>query len=291
MKLKHIIIILILSSTGTAYAQIRAFDNSKAILPWIYNPTADMPTDFQVYTGYDGRGKGNFTPQTFLAGARMPIAGKRSPISRTASGMAGFQVLNTSQTLINTLNVNLNYAQQLWLNNSTMVAFGIGGGIHSMSYDYDALVYMDAQDQLLNNGENSFNLHLNMGVSLVMDDKLFVNVAVPYLLKDENANFNEIIARAGYAFTLNEEAKLIPAVNLDTYNGNLIYGGDLRLEWRKILSFMAGADIYKYHGGLLLDFDAFAFGYTYGRNFSEAINSLESHQISIIGSFSNMKRR
>jgi hypothetical protein len=119
----------------------------------------------------------------------------------------------------------------------------------------------------------------------------YVNVAVPYLLKDENANFNEIIARAGYAFTLNEEAKLIPAVNLDTYNGNLIYGGDLRLEWRKILSFMAGADIYKYHGGLLLDFDAFAFGYTYGRNFSEAINSLESHQISIIGSFSNMKRR
>lgn len=271
--------------------QIRAFDNSKAILPWIYNPTAEMPTDLQVYAGYDGRGKGDFTPQSFLAGARMPIAANRSPISRSASGLAGFQIINTSQTLLNTLTVNLNYAHQLWLNNSTMIAFGVGGGIYSMRYDYDALVYMDSQDQLLNNGENLFNLHLNIGASLVMDDKLFINVAVPYLLKDDNANFDEIIVRAGYALELDEGIKLIPAANLDTYNGNLIYGGDLRLEWRKTLSFMVGADNYKYHGGVMLNFDAFAFGYTYGQNYSKALNSIQAHQITLLGSLSNFGKR
>lgn len=291
MKTTIIIITLALFNAATALSQIRAFDNSKAVMPWIYNPTAAMPTDLQAYVGYDGRGKGTFTPQSFLAGARMPVSGKRSPISRTASGIAGFQILNTSQTLLKTLTVNLNYSQQLWLNNSTMVALGIGGGIYSMSYDHEALVYMDAQDPLLNNGENLFNLHLNAGVSLIMDDKLFVNLATPHILKNEGVNFKEIILRAGYAFTINEEIKITPAANLDTYNGNLIYGGNLRMEWREILSFMAGADSYKYHGGIMLDFDAFGLGYTYGRNYSKAINSIQSNQIAIIGNFSNIKRR
>lgn len=291
MRTGTIVTLLILFNAVAALSQVRPFDNSKAILPWIYNPTAQMPTDLQAYVGYDGRGKGNFTPQTFLAGARMAIAGRNSPVSRRASGVAGVQVLNTSQTLINTLTVNLSYAQQLWLNNNTMVAFGLGGGIYSMSYDHDELVYMDGDDNLLKNGENLLSLHLNTGISLVMNDKLFVNLAAPNLLKNEGINIKEIIVRAGYAFDITQEVKLIPSANLDTYNGNMIYGGDVRMEWRKILSFIAGADVYKYHGGLLLDLEAFAFGYTYGRNYSKAINSIQSHQISIIGNFSNLKSR
>ena len=38
-------------------------------------------------------------------------------------------------------------------------------------------VYLDRQDPLLNNGGSSFNIHLNAGFSLVMEDKFEVNLA------------------------------------------------------------------------------------------------------------------
>ena len=275
--------------SGAAYAQMRAFDNSKEILPWIYNPAASFSDDVQAYAGYDGRGSNSFTPQSILAGIRMPLGRSNDPRHRGQSAIAGFQVLNTSQTLVNTLTVNLNFAQQIMINSNTKLAFGVGAGIYNMQYDQDALVYMDAQDPLLSTGDNLFNLHLNAGLSLDIANKLFFNVAAPYLVKNGGLNIKEMILRAGYIFPINEEYRLIPAVNLDTYNNNMIYGGDLRLEWRKTLSVMAGADRYKFHGGVMLNVSSFAFGYTYGQNISDELNNIQSHQLSIIAGFSDFK--
>ena len=67
-----------------------------------------------------------------------------------------------------------------------------------------------------------------------------------------------------------------------------IYGGDLRMEFREVFSVMAGLDTEKYHGGLLMKFDAFGFGYTYGENFSGLLNNIPSHQLSVIANFVGM---
>lgn len=283
-----IVIISIMLSSATAHAQFRPFDNSKAVLPWVYNPTADIPHDLQAYVGYDGRGNSDFTPQSVVAGVRVPISGGDRSRYSVPGGVAGVQVLNTSQTLWNTLTVNLNFAKQIQLSRGSRVAFGMGAGIYNMNYDQSALIYFDPQDPLLNTGENLFNIHLNAGVSLVLADRFFAQLAAPYILKDKGVNITEIILRTGYVFPVHPEANLIAAVNLDTYNNHLIYGGDLRMEFREVFSVMAGLDTEKYHGGLLVKFDAFGFGYTYGENFSGLLNNIPSHQLSVIANFQGM---
>lgn len=285
--MKNVLLILLLFGTGASYCQIRPFDNSKAILPWIYNPAASFADGLQAYIGYDGRGNGNFLPQSVVAGLRMPVlAGRRS--RREPTTMVGVQLLNTTQDLLKASTINATFAHQVSLTRSIKVALGLGAGVYNMRYNFEALEYMDANDPLLNSGKNFFNMHLNAGAALVVEDKFFVNLALPYLVKDNRANLTEIIFRAGYSFPLNPDLVLIAAANLDTYNRNLIFGGDLRAEWRKMVSFMAGADRYKYHGGILLDIKPFSLGYTYGLNFSNSIDHVPSHQISV---FSNLPMR
>ncbi|MGC1244215.1 MAG: type IX secretion system membrane protein PorP/SprF [Chryseosolibacter sp.] len=286
--MRNFFIILLLLASGTAYSQIRAFDNSKAVLPWLYNPAASLSHDFQAYIGYDGRGNGNFMPQSVVAGLRMPVQGGKRFRHKGPSSMMGVQLLNTSHDLLKSSTINASFAHEIPVSREVTVAMGVGAGIFNMRYNYDALVYMDQQDPLLNNGENFFNIHLNAGFSLVMKEKFFVHLAAPYLIKDERANIKEVVFRMGYSFPLNADLSLIAAGSLDTYNHNLIYGGDIRAEWRKMISLMAGADRYKYHGGILLDIKPFSLGYTYGLNFKDVIDYVPAHQIAV---FSNIPLR
>src|SRR5690606_24815266 len=92
----------------------------------------------------------------------------------------------------------------------------------------------------------------------------------------------------GYSLPVHSEVNLIAAVNLDTYNQRLVYGGDLRLEVREAFSILAGSDTEKYHGGVQLEFEAFGFGYTYGENFSGLLNNIPAHQLSVIANFSGL---
>lgn len=286
--MKKLIVIFLLLSTGIAYAQIRAFDNSKAMLPWLYNPSVDFSEDFQAYFAYAGGGNSNFTPQSILAGTRIPVLlPGRKNIEReqnTVKGMMGVQVLSTSQDLLNDLNVNVNLAQQIPINKRLKLAMGLGVGIHNIGYDYDALVYIDQQDPLLLNAEDYFGFHLNAGFSLVMDERIYINLATPYLLKYNRINIDEIILRVGYIFYINQDFYLLTSANLDTQNHDLIYGGDIRAEIRKMVSVVVGADRYKYHCGLLLNFKPFALGYAYGQNYKSALSNLAPHQISVISS-------
>lgn len=84
------------------------------------------------------------------------------------------------------------------------------------------------------------------------------------------------------SFQLIPETNLIASANLDTYNRNIIFGGDLQMEYRKVFSVLAGADRYKFYGGIKLDVKPFAVGYTYGMNFSQWIDHVPSHQISVL---------
>lgn len=278
MKKNITIILLLLSSL--AMAQIRPFDNSKAILPWMYNPAVNFTKDFQVYLGYDGRGNSSFMPQSVVAGLRMPVIHGKGT-SRNPHTMIGIQVLNTKQDLLKQSTINATFAHQIDINKSTRLAMGMGAGVFNMNYNLDDLEYLDQQDPLLNNAGSFFNVHLNAGVALTLGDKLFINVAAPYLVKDGRANFEEIILRTSYVFAVNKDLNVIPSLNLDTYNKNMIYGGDVRLEWRKLISVLAGADRFKYHGGILLDIKPVCIGYTYGQNFDAELGNIVSHQISI----------
>src|SRR5690606_9356823 len=126
--------------SGGAQAQFRPFDNSRAILPWLYNPSTDIPADLQTYIGYDGRGNSDFTPQSVVAGIRLPISGDTRSRYNVPAGVAGLQVLSTSQTLWNTLTVALNFAKQVQLSRGSRLSFGMGAGIYNMKYDQNALV-------------------------------------------------------------------------------------------------------------------------------------------------------
>lgn len=282
---KHLTILLLLASCS-AYPQIRPFDNSKAILPWLYNPAANLSQEFQAYAGYDGRGSGNFMPQSVIAGMRIPVQGAKQFKNRGPATMMGIQLLSTSQNLVKSSTINATFGHEIPITRDMRMAMGLGGGIFNMRYNHDALVYMDQQDPLLNEGQDIFNIHLNAGVSFVITDKFFFQVAAPYLVKDKKANLGEVIVRTGYSFPLNEQFVLIAAASLDTYNHDLIYGGDLRVEWRKLISFMVGADRNKYHGGILLDIKPFSLGYAYGQNYRAINDYVPAHQISV---FTNIK--
>ncbi len=281
----HLTFLLLLASCA-AYSQVRPFDNSKAILPWLYNPAVNLSQNLQAYAGYDGRGSGNFMPQSLVAGMRMPVQGAKQFRNRGPATMMGIQLLSTSQNLIKSSTTNATFGHEIAITRDMRVAMGLGGGIFNMRYNYDALVYMDQQDPLLNEGEDLFNIHLNAGVSFVITDKFFFQVAAPYLVKDKKANPGEVMIRTGYSFPLNEELSLIAAASLDTYNHDLIYGADLRAEWRKLISFMVGADRNKCHGGILLDIKPFSLGYTYGQNYRAISDYVPCHQISV---FSDIK--
>ena len=284
MKMRNFAILAILLSSGVAHAQMRAFDNSKAILPWIYNPASDFTMDFQAYVGYDGRGNSSYTPQSIIAGLRMPVERgrrRRSSRDRTPSSMIGVQMLNVSQDMLKTSTINASFAHQVVLSKKVRLAMGLGAGIFNMEYDTDDLVYFDQNDPLLGNGESFFNVHLNAGFALIVEDMLVINLASPYLIKDNRANVKEIIFRVSHILTLAADVKMITSANLDTYNNNLIYGGDVRMEWKGMVSVMAGADRYKYHGGLLLNIKPFSLGYAYGQNYRNTFGYVPSHQISI----------
>lgn len=279
--MRNSIILLLLLFSGVVHAQIRPFDNSKSIMPWLYNPAANFSKDFQAYIAYDGRGNSSFMPQSIVAGLRMPVLHGKRYMHRNPTTMIGVQLLNTTQDMLNSFTINASFAHQIEMNESMKLALGLGAGIFNMRYSYSDLVYIDQQDPLLGNGENFFNIHLNAGISLVVKDKLSISLAAPYLLKDSRANINEIILRISYIFAINPDLNFITSANLDTYNKNMIYGGDVRAEWRKIISVLAGADRYKYHAGLLLDIKPICIGYTYGQNFGDDLGNVASHQISI----------
>ncbi|EMR02290.1 type IX secretion system membrane protein PorP/SprF [Cesiribacter andamanensis] len=273
---------LLLLSAGGLQAQIRAFDNSRALMPWMYNPAAELPTEHSAYMGYDARGNSSVTPHSILAGLRMPVLGEtRGRGQRGPSGVVGLQALNTSQSFANALTVSLSYAHQLALTDKLKMGVGVGMGIFNFSFDQSQLVYMDQQDPFFNNGNRLFNLHVQTGIALVADDRLFLQLAAPDLLRNNRANMGELVVRTGFVLPLNPQLKLIPALNLDTYNASLIYGGDLRLEWRNMFSLLAGADRYKLHGGMQLRYKSMGFGYVYGQNLSGLYNHIESHQITL----------
>ena len=292
IKLAVLSLVITLLGLAESRAQIRAFDNSRAFMPWLYNPAADMPAQYSAYLGYDARGNSSITPQSMVAGVRVPVIGVgRGSSGKHALGVAGLQALNTSQSLANLLTVQANYAHQISLNDKVRLGFGMGMGMQHFSYDQDELVYFDEQDPFFQQGDRLFNLNLQVGVSLVADDKLFIHLSSPDMLKNGSNNFDEIIVRSGFILPLQADFAVVPAVYFETYNHNRIYGGDLRVEWKKMLSVLAGADRYKAYGGLQFKYKEIGFGYTYGQNFSNYRGSLDSHQISLNLSASGKRGR
>lgn len=278
--MKKFIILLAFLGAIRAEAQLRAFDNSKSFVPWIYNPAVNLNNDLQAYVGYDGRGNSNFTPQSIVAGIRMPVLpGGRHARRNELLGMLGVQMLNTNQDILKSSTVHISYAHHVYLSKQTKLGFGIGAGIFNLSYNTGSLVYVDQQDPLLNNGANLVHMHLNTGVSLVFKDVFLISFAAPYLVKDNATNIDEIIFRSSYRLTLNRDFTFVPAVNLDTYNRTVIAGADVRLEWRKAVALLLSGDNYKYAAGMHMNLKNFSLGYMYGENFNAALARVPAHQI------------
>lgn len=271
-------ILLFLLLSNSLCAQYRPFDNSRAIAPWIYNPSASFATETQVYLGYDGRGSNSQTPQTLMGGLRFPVlyAGRDR---RRPAAMAGVQYLKVTQDILNHSVISGNFAYQVPISRRVRAALGVGSGISTLKYNYEKLVYLDASDPLIGSGVNFFNIHLNAGISVVLDEKLTLSLSNPYMLKENKLNIREIIARATYKADVSENMSLLIGANVDTYNRNQIIGGDLRAAWKKSFTVIAGADNYKFYSGLSVSMDYLTIGYTYGYNYSKLFSNFANNQI------------
>jgi len=273
-----LMLVLMLLSVQQASAQYRPFDNSRTMTSWIYNPAASFTNDVQTYVGYDGRGSNSQTPQAIIGGLRVPVLyGGRD--NRRPAAMVGFQYLKVMQDIWNTSVISGNFAYQVPLSRRVHAAIGLGGGISTMKYNYGNLVYLDASDPLIGNGVNFFNIHLNGGLSVMVDDKLVFSLATPYLLKENKVNLREVIARASYKTPVSENLGIMVGANMDTYNRNLIVGGDVRAEWKKSFSVIAGADNFKWYSGLTVTMDYLMIGYTYGYNYSKLYSNFSNNQV------------
>jgi hypothetical protein len=264
-----------------SFAQLRPFDNSRTLSPWMYNPAASFTGDFQAILAYDGRNSNSFTPQSLFAGVRIPVLYSGRDRRKPAS-MIGAQFLRTSQDLVQSSLLSGNFSYQVPLSKRLRAATGLGAGMSILNYNYDNLVFLDQQDPLLGNGVSFFNMHLNAGLSLVLDERLTLSAALPYILRENNLNLNEWIIRAAYEAQLGNDFDFLIAANLDTYNRNKIIGGDLRLQWNKTIAVLAGTDNFKAYSGVTLRFETISFSYTYGINYSSMLNRIPNNQIMLM---------
>lgn len=273
-----LLLVIMLVSAHKAAAQYRPFDNSRTMASWIYNPAASFTNEVQAFVGYDGRGSNSQTPQALLGGLRVPVLyGGRD--RRRPSAMVGFQYLKVMQDILNSSVISGNFAYQVPVSRRVHAAIGMGGGISTLKYNYGNLVYLDSSDPLIGNGVNFFNIHLNAGMSVMVDDKLVFSLATPYLLKENKLNVREVIARASYKTPLSDKLGILVGANLDTYNRNMIAGGDVRVEWKKSFSVIAGADNFKFYSGLTVTMDYLMIGYTYGQNYSKLYSNFPNNQV------------
>lgn len=272
---------LLLMLVNEVSAQYRPFDNSRTMAPWLYNPAASFSDNFQGYIGYDGRGSNSLTPQALIAGVRVPVL-YRGRDRRRPAAMVGLQYLKVMQDILNSSVINANFAYEVPLSKRVRAALGVGGGISTLKYNYGNLVYLDVSDPLIGNGVNFFNIHLNAGMSLVLDDRLTFSLATPYLLKENKVNLREVIVRTSYRTSVSDDLGLQVGANLDTYNSNVIVGGDVRAEWKKSFSVLAGADNFKFYSGLSITMDYLSIGYTYGYNYSKLFSNFSNNQIMLM---------
>lgn len=272
---------LLIATGSRVYAQFRPFDNSRTLAPWIYNPSASFSDEVQVYLGYDGRGSNSLTPQTLIGGLRVPLL-YRGRDRRRPAAMVGLQYLKSMQDIINSSVVDGNFAYEVPLSKRVRAALGIGGGISTLRYNFGNLNYLDNNDPLIGSGINFFNIHLNSGLSVVLDDKFTISVSHPYLLKENKLNLREVIARMAYRAPVTKELAIRVGANLDTYNRNMIVGGDLRADWKQSFSVMAGADNFKFYSGLSVSMDYLTIGYTYGYNYSKLFSNFANNQVMVL---------
>lgn len=262
-------------------AQLRPFDNSRILSPWMYNPAASFTRDFQAVLAYDGRNSNTFTPQSLFAGVRIPVlySGRDR---RNPAALIGAQYLRTSQDLVQSSLLSGNFSYQVPLSKRLKAATGLGAGMSLLNYNYDNLVFLDQQDPLLGNGVSFFNMHLNAGLSLVLDERLTFSAALPYILRENKVNLNEWIIRATYESQLSDDFDFLIAANLDTYNLNSIIGGDLRLRWNKAIALLAGGDNFKAYSGVTFRFETIFLSYTYGVNYSAVLNRIPNNQVMLM---------
>ena len=275
------LVVLILAVYSDARAQLRAFDNSRTTAPWIYNPAVSFTGDFQTLLAYDGRNNNSFTPQSLFAAIRIPVIYPGRDRRKPAS-MVGAQFLRTTQDIVSSSVLSGNFSYQVPMSKRMRAAVGLGAGMAMLNYNYENLNFIDQQDPLLGNGVDFFTMHLNAGVSLVFDERFTLAAALPYILRENKVNLGEYVIRAMYDVHLTHDLELLVAANLDTYNRTTAVGGDFRVQWKKTIGVLAGADNVKAFTGVTMRFETIVFNYTYGLNYSELLNRLPTNQVMVM---------
>jgi len=130
------------------------------------------------WLGFDGAP----TSQTFSA---------HSPISDGKMGL-GLNIVNDQIGITQGTDINAVYSYALEMSRYTKLSFGINAGVNLMNIDYTDLNIFDPTDlQFNNNIENKISPQFGLG-ALLHNDKYFVGLSVPSLLRNDRFSGNPI---------------------------------------------------------------------------------------------------
>ncbi|PKG43930.1 PorP/SprF family type IX secretion system membrane protein [Psychroflexus sp. MES1-P1E] len=153
------------------------------------------------------------TSQTFSA---------HTPISDGKMGL-GFNIVNDQIGITQETDINAVYSYALDMSRYTKLSFGINAGVNLMNIDYRDLNIFDPTDPEFNNNiENKISPQVGLG-ALLYNDKYFVGLSVPSLLRNDRFSDNSIsdatvrdrlhyFLTAGLVFELTPALKFKPSV-------------------------------------------------------------------------------
>ncbi|AFU67678.1 Bacteroidetes-specific putative membrane protein [Psychroflexus torquis ATCC 700755] len=153
------------------------------------------------------------TSQTFSA---------HTPISEGKMGL-GFNIVNDQIGITQETDINAVYSYALDMSRYTKLSFGINAGVNLMNIDYRDLNIFDPTDPEFNNNiENKISPQVGLG-ALLYNDKYFVGLSVPSLLRNDRFSDNSIpdatvrdrlhyFLTAGVVFDLTPTLKFKPSV-------------------------------------------------------------------------------
>jgi len=208
-------ITIILLPPGVA-AQLEPLSNSYLLNTLAINPAYAGNRDAlsitmqhrNQWTGFEG------APKTTTLAMHAPLRKERVGL--------GLLAMNDRTGITNSTAISGNFAYRILMDKGVL-AFGLGAGLNTFRNNWDELIAIDQDDDLLmGNADRYLQLNFSLG-AYYSNDRLFVGVSIPmflshsfnstsgnYELVNDYRQYNYFI-NGGYLLTLSSRWKLLPS--------------------------------------------------------------------------------
>jgi type IX secretion system PorP/SprF family membrane protein len=161
-------------------------------------------------------------PETFNLSADAPVRNRKIAL--------GFSVISDKIGVMNTTNVNAQYAYRIEYRNY-ILSLGLQAGLNNFNADYNSVSTNPTQGVDQSFSENTSKMVFNFGSGLYLyNERFFAGFAIPHFINnriDDIGEGNGIQSRqyrhyylsGGYVFDLNQELKLKPSALIKVAEG------------------------------------------------------------------------